>query len=230
MAINPVRPFRIFQLIESLPAERIAKVPIPSHRGAGGLTLLETFLTIAAARIVAARRIFEFGTYLGATTLNLALNTPEDAEIFTLDLDERHAEELIQDAADATLTKSHISAARSLDYMDIPAGRKVKALMGDSTKFDFSDWKGSMDLIFVDGGHDLATVTSDTTNALNLADPGKLSCIIWHDYGNPQYVPLTSYLDELSERLQIFHIEDTMLCVWFNDPLKSIGPRLLNLQ
>src|SRR4029453_13361594 len=32
-------------------------------------------------------RIFEFGTYIGLTTLGLAMNTPEDTEIFTLDLD-----------------------------------------------------------------------------------------------------------------------------------------------
>ena len=230
MAINRVRPFQIFQMIEAQPAERIAKVPIPSHRGAGGLTLLETFLTIAAAQIVTARRVFEFGTYLGTTTLNLALNTPDDSEIFTLDLDEQHAEDLSQDAADAPLTKSHFSAARSLDFLQSPVRKKIKTLSGDSTKFDFSRWKGSMDLIFVDGGHDLATVTSDTRNALDMVDSGKPSCILWHDYSNPQYPALTGYLDEVSERLQIIHIEDTMLCVWLNDPCHSIGPRLLKLQ
>ena len=83
-----------------------------------------------------------------------------------------------------------------------------------------------MDFLFIDGGHDRFTVESDTENALVLAAAKKPSCIMWHDYGNAEYPDLTSYLDELSQRLEIFHIEDTMLCAWFNDPRASILPRL----
>jgi predicted O-methyltransferase YrrM len=59
--------------------------------GLGLQPLLETFTLFTAARIVAARRVFEIGTFFGATTLNLALNIPDDGKIFTLDLDARAA-------------------------------------------------------------------------------------------------------------------------------------------
>ena len=40
--------------------------------------------------------------------------------------------------------------------------------------------------------------------------------------------PLTCYLDDLSREREIFHIEDTTLCAWFNDPGGMILHRLMN--
>jgi hypothetical protein len=68
--MHEIRPYKLFTLIEAPPSERIAHVQIPPRRGAGGVSLLETFLIVAATQIVTARRIFEFGTFLGSTTLN----------------------------------------------------------------------------------------------------------------------------------------------------------------
>ena len=71
--------------------------------------------------------------------------------------------------------------------------------------------------VFIDGGHDFATVKSDTENAFQLVRTDRPSCVLWHDYRNPEYSGLTFYLEELSKETDIFHIEDTMLCAWFND-------------
>jgi len=177
---------------------------------------------------VEARRAFEFGTSLGSNTLNLALNLPPDGEILTLDLDEYVAAQMEQHPADAPLTQIHLGARSALDFIGSPVAAKIKALTGNSTTFDFSAWKQSVDFLFIDGGHDLFTVKSDTENALAMAAVEKPSCIMWHDYGNAEYRDLTDYLDELSQQLEIFHIEDTMLCAWFNDPSGSILARLLN--
>ena len=120
-----LRPYRIFTLFDPPPMERIAKVPIPSRRGAGGISLLETLLMITAAHIVEAKRVFEIGTFLGGTTLSLALNIPEDGEIFTLDLDESHAREVNQDPADAPLTSIHLDSRLSLDFSGSPVAKKI---------------------------------------------------------------------------------------------------------
>ncbi len=103
----------------------------------------------------------------------------------------------------------------------------MKTLTGDSKRFDFSPWRACVDLIFIDGGHDFATVKSDTENAFELIRTDRRSCILWHDYGNPEYSALTDYLDELSQRLEIFHIEDTMLCAWFNNVSLDISSDIL---
>ena len=224
--MHHIRPYKIFTLIDSPPGQRIVNVTIPSRRGTGGTSLLETLLIITGSRIVEAHRAFDIGTYLGSNTFNLALNMPADAEIFTLDLDEQAAAEMEQHPADAPLTQTHL-AVRDLDFVGSPVAERIRTLAGNSMTFDFSSWKQAIDFVFIDGGHDFLTVKADTENALAMAAREKPSCIMWHDYRNVEYRDLTNYLEGLSERLEIFHVEDTMLCAWFNDPSGSIVPRLL---
>jgi hypothetical protein len=226
--MHHIRPYKIFTLIDAPPSERLVNVTLPSRRGTGGTSLLETFLIIAGARVVNARRLFEFGTFLGINTLNMALNTPEDANIFTLDLDEQHAADARQLPEDAPLTQLHLASQSSLDFTLSPVASKISTLIGNSTTFDYSAWKGSIDFSFIDGGHDFETVKSDTENALEMAAKETRSCIMWHDYRNWEYPSLTAYLDDLSKEREIFHVQDTTLCVWFNDPGASILPRLLS--
>jgi hypothetical protein len=226
--MHHIRPYKIFTLLEAPTPERIANVALPRRRGQGGTSLLETMLIIAATRIVNARRIFEIGTFLGSNTLNMALNLPDDGMVFTLDLDEQHTVGLDQLPEDAPLTKLHLAAQSSLDFAGTAAAEKISTLIGNSTTFDFSAWKKSIDFSFIDGGHDFQTVKSDTENALEMSSVDKLSCIMWHDYRNWEYPALTWYLDELSKEREIFHIEDTTLCAWFHDPKGLIVPRLMN--
>lgn len=226
--MHHIRPYKIFTLLEAPTPERIVNVTLPRRRGAGGTSLLETMLIIAATRIVDARRVFEIGTFLGSNTLNMALNLPEDAKVFTLDLDEQHAAGLDQLPEDVPLTKLHLAAQSSLDFASTTAAKKITTLIGNSITFDFSAWKRSIDFSFIDGGHDFQAVKSDTENALEMAALERPSCIMWHDYRNWEYPALTWYLDDLSKEREIFHIEDTMLCAWFNDPNGLIKNRLLN--
>ena len=60
--MHHTRPYRVFRLFGAPPYERVANVQIPPHRAAGGVMLLGTFVLVAALRMVAARRVFEFGT------------------------------------------------------------------------------------------------------------------------------------------------------------------------
>jgi hypothetical protein len=223
-----IRPYKFFNALEAPPSGRVVQSSLPYRRGRGGLTLLEMFLIIAASRIVAAEQIFEIGTFLGNTTLNLALNVPDDGKVFTLDLDEQHAASANQDAPDARLTEMHLASVSSLDFMGSSVESKIQSLTGDSTTFDFSRWDNSIDLVLIDGGHDYATVKSDTGNAFRIASKDTPSCVLWHDYLNRDYSGLTYFLDELSQQHQLVHIEDTMLCAWFNDPNGDIFPKLLS--
>ncbi len=227
-SMHSIRPYKLFTLLDASGIDRTGHVTIPRHRGAGSVMLLETFAIIAAARIVAARRVFEFGTYLGSTTLNLALNIPNDGEVFTLDLDPQAANGLFQLPGDATLTEEHLANCEGLDFLATPVVGKIKTLTGSSLQFDFSPWKESIDLTFIDGAHDVKTASSDTQNALMMLSRTGSSCVLWHDYHNPKYPELTTYLDELSRQTEIFHIEDTMLCLHFHDPSGKFRAHLLS--
>ncbi len=209
--MHHIRPWRLFASLDALLNERMVTLPMPYRRGLGGITLLESFILIACARLVDAHRFFEFGTFLGRTTLNLAMNSPEDAEIYSLDLDHSAARSVEQHPADMEVTEIHLHAPK-FDFTGMPTEKKITLLTGNSRTFDFGPWTESIDLIFVDGGHDLATVTDDTATSLRLASKNRPSCILWHDYGNKDYEPLSQFLDDLSDKLDIFHIEDTMLC------------------
>ncbi len=204
--IEHIRPHKIFELA---PSSNVT-LPIPRRRGvdSGTLSLLENFLLIAAARSVGAKQIFEFGTCLGTTTLNLLMNT--DAKVLTLDLgapiENQHPD-------DAVLTEIHLRGSR--DYSGTPYESRVEELTGDSTKFDYSSFVDSIDFVFVDGGHDFDTVKSDTENAFRLVKKNGPACIAWHDYGHPRYPEVTSFLDQFSAERTLFHVGDTMLCFWF---------------
>jgi hypothetical protein len=226
--MHNIRPYQLFTLVQAPPSDRAANVQIPARRAAGGVTLLETFAIIAALRIVAANRVFEFGTFFGSTTLNLALNIPNEGEVLTLDLGEDGAADAEQDPADVQFTRAHLGTRNNLDFMGSAVEGKITMLTGDSTKFDFTPWADSVDLTFIDGGHDLGTVRSDSENALRMARTDRPSSILWHDYHNADYPALTDYLDNLSQRLDIFHIGDTMLCLWFNDLARSTRSHLLS--
>jgi hypothetical protein len=222
-----IRPYKLFTLLDAPVSDRVAHVPLPRRRGLGGISLLETFLLITAIRLVSAKRIFEFGTFLGGTTLNLALNSPNNAKIFTLDLDHDSAKGLTQDACDAPLTGMHLSAGSNLDFAHFSEGHKVEMLFANSRDFDASPWTRSIDLAFVDGGHDVPTASADTKNAMLMVRQDEPSCILWHDYRNRDCEALTGYLDQLSQELEIFHVEDTMLCLSFQGPHDEFTRHLL---
>jgi len=66
--MHHVRPYKLFQAFDAPPSQRIVQTTIPSRRGDGNVTLLETSLIMAVCRIVVPARVFEFGTFLGSTT------------------------------------------------------------------------------------------------------------------------------------------------------------------
>lgn len=218
-AISPelptIRPYQIFDRVPQSANGREATIKIPQRKD---LPLLETTLLIAALKSVNARRIFEFGTYLGRTTLNLALNSPDDAEVFTFDLPP--GEDIQQHPEDVPFTQEHF-AVPALAFEGSRVESKITVVTGNSLTADLSRFNSSMDFIFIDGGHDLATVTADTSNALKMLRPG--GCIAWHDYKNYRYPELTQYLCTLPQKP--VSVGDTMLAFWFDGTAATSGGR-----
>ena len=72
------------------------------------------------------------------------------------------------------------------------------------------DLIGKIQMIFIDGNHEVNYVKKDTENALKMISEAP-SCIAWHDYGNPQFPELKSYIDDLAKIYKIYHVENTMI-------------------
>jgi hypothetical protein len=173
--------------------------------------LLETAVLLALAKLVQPRTFFEFGTLLGVETLNMAANLPLHSQIYTLDLDETSMLDLQQDKNDKSLSEIHMLMRDKLAFLGTRYGSKITRLYGDSNRFDFSPFHGRIDMVYVDGGHDLRTLTSDTTTAYDILSRDHPACIAWHDFGNPRHPAVGPYLSELSATEDLFHVEETMM-------------------
>ncbi len=209
LAVKCIRPWQVFTLLKPAgPPAHVVSAVMPSRRPVAGTTLLEAFVMIAAIRAIEAHQVFEIGTFLGTNTLNFALNIPQYGRVFTLDLAEPDEDTSMIDLPAA---KGHL-AATVMDWEGHEAANNITSLRGNSRYFDFSQWRNSVDFVFVDGAHDEEAMRSDTRNALLMARKSR-SCIMWHDYGNPACPAVTKVLDEMAETEELFSIEDTQLCM-----------------
>jgi predicted O-methyltransferase YrrM len=126
------------------------------------------------------RRIFEIGTFDGYSTAALAMNSPPDAVVYTLDLPGGKKGTLETTVVDRRYVSAHSRVGRKT-WEGTAAAGKVVQLYGDSAVFDFAPYRANIDLFFVDGAHSYEYVQSDTKNALLCTHPG--SIIAWHDFG-----------------------------------------------
>jgi hypothetical protein len=174
----------------------------------GNPTPVELFCLGALVRASGARAIFEIGTFDGTTTLQLALNSPDDAVVWTLDLpadamDQTHFPVLPEDKPyiDKPTTGARFTGTR--------AAGKIHQLFGDSATFSYEPYLGRMDLVFIDGSHSLAYVRSDSARAFSLVRPG--GWIVWHDYG--VWPDVTTGLQELASQFPLVNLAGTTLVI-----------------
>jgi predicted O-methyltransferase YrrM len=178
-----------------------------AYRG-GNVSFSELGLLAAIVKSTKPRTIFEFGTYDGNTTLQLALNAPGDTLIYTIDLPQG-----------VQKMKLRVSQGDEVIAGDRPSNRrfngtafehKIRAIYDDSATYDYSVLKGKVDLVFVDGSHSYEYLENDTQHALGMLAPGGI--ILWHDY--MVWNDVTDYLNDLSRRLPLRHIRSTSLVVY----------------
>jgi predicted O-methyltransferase YrrM len=162
--------------------------------GDGNVTLLELLAIVRLVRKHGPRRLMELGTFDGRTTLNLAANSPPDAQVVTLDLPQAdlHSAQLPLAAGDRAYIQKDVSGSR---YQGTDCAGKIVQLLGDSAVFDFSPYFGTMDFVFIDASHAYEYVLSDSRIARKLLGPGG-GVILWHDYG--EWEGVTRALEELA--------------------------------
>jgi predicted O-methyltransferase YrrM len=160
---------------------------------------LDPFEQYALAAICLLRRpqrIFEIGTFNGATTLILARSAPT-AEVFTLDLPSEAVPAGVLEVEASNIAAGGVGTR----FRDAPEGRQITQLLGDSRTFDFSPWHGSIDLVLVDAGHEYESARSDTATALRLLAPGGV--IVWDDY-MPSWPGVVRAVEESG--VPVFHL------------------------
>ena len=95
----------------------------------------------------------------------------------------------------------------------------VTHIQADSQTYDFSKLGNKFDLIFVDGDHHKAAITSDTANVFTLLKDEN-SVIVWHDYGESpervRWAVLAGILDGCPEQFKknLYHVSNTLCAVY----------------
>jgi hypothetical protein len=210
-----IRPHQLFNLVQVPSYEaRIVKIVLPDQRAP---ILLETAVLLSLAKLVKPRKFFEFGTYLGVETLNMAANLPEHSHLYTLDLDEDSLRDLQQDVHDRPLTLTHFNNLSNLAFLGTSYEKRITQLKGESKSFDFSTFSKQIDMVYVDGGHDSPTLVSDTKNALTMLCDDHPGCIAWHDYESSAYPQVTEHLLALSNSMDMFHVQETRIVFFIHN-------------
>ena len=167
----------IAELLHNSPPIRLERVECDEN---GGISLLQLVVINSLCSLVRPMHLFEFGTFRGRTTLNLAANSPEGATVFTLDLPREDLEGARFKVLDGENT--FVSKKDSSRYFSgTPYSGKVVQLFGDSATFDYSPYLGTMDFIFIDASHGYDAVLNDSRRAMEMLRGGH-GIILWDDY------------------------------------------------
>jgi predicted O-methyltransferase YrrM len=177
----------------------------------GNVLLEELVFLCALAQKMQPSRIVEIGTFDGNTALQLALNTPPETRIFTLDLEVGVQGLPENDASDLKYIASESRIRRR--FLGTAVEHKVIQCYGNSLTYDFAGFAadGNPQFIFIDAGHSYKCVRNDTERALSILDRGGV--IVWHDY-SIFWPDVYRYLVELSRNLRLIHVTGTQLVVY----------------
>jgi predicted O-methyltransferase YrrM len=151
-----------------------------------------------------AKRVFEFGTYKGVSTTQLALNVGEDGMVFTLDLPEDHPAYSLPIPKESEREIANETGKGILIPADLRS--RVTFLRHDSATFDESPYHGSMDFVFVDGAHSYEYVKSDSLKGWKMLREGGI--LAWHDFV-PSHPDVVRFVRECGWYPQ--HVTDTTL-------------------
>jgi hypothetical protein len=190
---------------------------VEPDKNSGDVSLGElAVLASAAAASRAGDEIVEIGTFDGRTTLNLAVNAPPQARVFTLDLSPDEAPRFDLAPGERAYVEKPRSGRRFLDAAPewADAAGRITQLMGDSATYDWSAHFGRVGLVFVDGSHAYDYVIADSNTAFGLVAPKGM--VIWHDYGVWEGVTRALEEIEASRHLGLRHVRGTSLVVWRN--------------
>lgn len=150
-----------------------------SFPGVGAsISIVESAALVALMHMVQAKKVFEFGTYKGVSATQMAMNLPPDGLIYTLDLPDMSAPQVVlQISKESERTIAREPGKGSLIPKEFLS--KIVFLREDSAKFDPAPFERKIDLVFVDGAHSADYVRNDTEKGWQMLRTGGV--MAWHD-------------------------------------------------
>jgi predicted O-methyltransferase YrrM len=187
----------------------------PSFNIVGMTQDYEAWILSSLAKL--SKNIFEFGTCSGKTTTLFALNSPQDSKINTITLNPDHRSNLSFQQIDGKIASRNAvreSIYNEFIFSNMSIKNKINVIFQDSMQFNIDRYLNSMDLIFIDGGHNYTCVKNDSEKSFDMIKDG--GYIFWHDYNVSKRScrDVVKYIHEISKVKKIFHIKNTSLCYY----------------
>lgn len=163
------------------------------------VSLVEGAALVALMIKVQAKKVFEFGTYKGVSTAQMAVNLPLGGTILTLDLPEDvKADGSLRISKESEKLLARETGKGSLIPNELLAN--ITFLRQDSALFDPKGLEEKMDLVFVDGAHNTFYVKNDTIKGWQMLRAGGV--IAWHDC-TPSHRDVVAYLQSLKPKVTL---------------------------
>jgi len=209
-----IPPISLINLVSRLTVEPHPEVMLPSIINIPGSDDPNYYYSLAVlSKILNPKQVIEFGTFLGVGTLAIALNTAPDCCVWTIDLPavvDTDAVSSLDSSDRALVDRSRYKVGEA--FFGHSVANRVIQIRENSLAINLrSHILGSVDMVFIDGGHSFEIVERDSENALSaLSSTG---VIVWDDYWW-FYPDVVKYLDLLSNKLCLFRIEGTNLVIY----------------
>jgi hypothetical protein len=153
----------------------------------------ELMILNSVVRFLQPKRVVEFGTAEGRTTLNIALHLPEDGEVVTLDF-------------------APIPGQNEVGYFywDQPLKAKINQVYSGVDAWNSEPYRSSAQIVFCDACDQPEGLAAEAAQAFAVVQPGGV--IFRHDYGSAEGP--TQFWNDLSAELPVRHLEGTtLLCL-----------------
>jgi hypothetical protein len=211
---SKIRPVNLRDLLPKLGGQPVEHVTLPGPSMDFGQVGSQTGYHALASVVKALQPkvILETGTYLGVSTVAMALNAPPDCRIYTVDLPDEASPEQVP-GLNAT-DQGHVRASRHRvgeAFLHSPLRERIQQIREDSMTFRAEKWLRNAEVVYIDGGHSLPCVTKDTENAFRVLAPG--GTIIWDDYFH-LYPDVVSFLDKLADEQPLHVIAGTNYAIY----------------
>ena len=171
--INPIFKPRIISDNSKFPSkEHVTKMVLvhdEEYNVKGLISDYETWILAIMSKI--SLNIFEFGTCSGKTSYIMALNSPDNAKIKTITLNEDQASNLnfkSGESKSAYINSKNESSYKEFMFSGTSCESKIDFSFKNSMDLDIKDLKNKYDLIFIDGGHTFSIIKNDTEKALEM--------------------------------------------------------------
>jgi len=217
--IHSIFTLRIINSYTKFPSENYVSQMVLIHDNEynvkGLVSDYETWILSIMSKI--SYNIFEFGTCSGKTTYIMALNSPPEAKIKTITLNQEQASKMTINKGESKSALNNAlneSSYNEFMFSNTDFENKIEFSFENSMELDTKNLKNKYDLIFIDGGHTYSVIKNDSNKSIEMIKKG--GYIFWHDYisDKSSTKDVFRYLNILSEKIKIFHIKDTNMCFY----------------